>query len=427
MADNFTKYTVEEEYFLTDKNIENDGISDKINNVLDDLDESTLRNYLDTITNTFKGRVTGTKTCHDMGQWIFNELNKLSALDVRKHYWISRGNVYHKFRRYSGKNIIADIQGTSEDTRVIVFSAHYDVGSRNSPGALDNGAGVAALLTIAQVLSSYEFETTIRFIAFSGEEQGLLGSYAYAKQVYEDNEHIIGVINADVIGNNTNANLGNYHSLRCFSTYPMNWIIEVMNQTCTNYNINLIVNHFTYYGNSDDKSFDDYGFPAMQLFQSGNGMESYYGTEHDKISLINMSYLFEVTKCIAASLAVLLDMKHTSIEITKPLENNIYGDLFDLIPLSKGKTFFIGTPHVTTVVINESVQIKNVTFSLLKGKNEVRREEDEQVKIASYIDYQPPFEWFVEESCFGWYTIRAEVYDELNNSYADEMEVFIIR
>ena len=49
-------------------------------------------------------------------------------------------------------------------------------------------------------MSQYTFNHTIRFVAFSGEEQGLIGSRHYAEDAYNNNESIVAVLNADMIG-----------------------------------------------------------------------------------------------------------------------------------------------------------------------------------------------------------------------------------
>ena len=49
-------------------------------------------------------------------------------------------------------------------------------------------------------MRKYEFGHTVRFVAFSGEEQGLIGSRHYAEDAYNNNESIVAVLNADMIG-----------------------------------------------------------------------------------------------------------------------------------------------------------------------------------------------------------------------------------
>lgn len=70
------------------------------------------------------------------------------------------------------------------------MSAHYDsrgsFGSTRAPGGDDDGSGTVALLSIARTIArtGITFKKNVQLCAFAGEEQGLLGSRAYARKVY---------------------------------------------------------------------------------------------------------------------------------------------------------------------------------------------------------------------------------------------------
>ena len=75
------------------------------------------------------------------------------------------------------ENVIAETRG-GDPNKVIVVGAHLDsVGP--GPGINDNGSGSAALVEFAQALRGVYPKNKIRFIWFSAEESGLLGSEAY--------------------------------------------------------------------------------------------------------------------------------------------------------------------------------------------------------------------------------------------------------
>jgi hypothetical protein len=70
-----------------------------------------------------------------------------------------------------------------------------------APGANDDASGVAGAIEAARVLSQHEFESSIVYVGFTGEEQGLFGS-THAAEVAEDEEWTLaGVLNNDMIGN----------------------------------------------------------------------------------------------------------------------------------------------------------------------------------------------------------------------------------
>jgi len=404
------------EYFETNGNIYE---------IINDINESTLRAYMTTITNTYKGRVTGSETCNEAGDWLYNEFDKMPNLQVSKNPWTARADIFHFFKIYNGYNVEAELPGYSNDSIVFILSAHYDCDSEDSPGALDNGAGIAALLASAKALSKFEFKYTIKFVAFSGEELKFLGSYDYAKEAYYKEENIAAVLNADVIGNNTYLT-NNSHLLRAYSSHPTKWMVDILNNASSEYDIEIDVEKHKYYGHSDDKPFDDYGYGVMQLFQSGNQMEEYFGTANDTIDLINFSYLVNVTNCIAAGLAVLADLPTISprIQIIAPKEDslNILKG-FNLLNLTKGKTIVLGPINVQADVQSKNGEIYKVVFELVKGDNEYMDYYEERPILTNFLDYDPPYEWLMTERCFGWNTIRATAFDENGNFSSDEIEI----
>ncbi len=80
------------------------------------------------------------------------------------------------------RNVVAEIRGTTPG-EVVLLGAHFDSWDLGQ-GAQDDGVGVAAVLEAARILKSVAIKPrrTIRFVFFSGEEQGLLGSRAYIEE-----------------------------------------------------------------------------------------------------------------------------------------------------------------------------------------------------------------------------------------------------
>jgi carboxypeptidase Q len=83
----------------------------------------------------------------------------------------------------SAENVVGEIEGAVHPEEVVLVGAHLDSWDL-SPGATDDGTGVAAVLAAAKAIhiSGVRPDRTIRFVLFTGEEQGLLGSKAYVKQ-----------------------------------------------------------------------------------------------------------------------------------------------------------------------------------------------------------------------------------------------------
>ncbi len=129
-------------------------------------------------------------------------------------------------------NVVALLPGTNkQDPRMILISGHLD--SRNkdvmdavnaSPGANDDGSGVALVLELARILSQIEFPTTLVFVAFTGEEQGLKGATYLANKAKSESWKIEAVLNNDIVGNSTSSetNISNNTVMRVFSeTIPL--------------------------------------------------------------------------------------------------------------------------------------------------------------------------------------------------------------
>ena len=74
-----------------------------------------------------------------------------------------------------------------------------------APGADDNGSGSVGTLIAADILSQYQWSCTLRFAFWTGEEQGLLGSAAYATRAKNQGQNIKGYLNMDMIAYNSGA------------------------------------------------------------------------------------------------------------------------------------------------------------------------------------------------------------------------------
>jgi Zn-dependent M28 family amino/carboxypeptidase len=127
-------------------------------------------------------------------EFVRSELQRLGASFEEISFDTSfeaRGSM----RSIAGANIIAKI-GTGD--RSIVVGAHYDA-VPGSPGANDDGGGVAILLGLLSSLRQEEMPTTIRFCFFDQEEQGLIGSAVYVRD-HAPREGHLAMINLDVVG-----------------------------------------------------------------------------------------------------------------------------------------------------------------------------------------------------------------------------------
>jgi hypothetical protein len=96
-------------------------------------------------------------------------------------------------------NVIGRQTGVVSEATTYIVDAHYDAVT-NTAGADDNASGVVATLEIAHILSRYSFKKSIRYIGFSFEELGLVGSGQYVQSGIPAWETIAGVLNMEMIG-----------------------------------------------------------------------------------------------------------------------------------------------------------------------------------------------------------------------------------
>ena len=107
-------------------------------------------------------------------------------------------------RQQRVRNLVADIPGNELPEQILLVGAHYDSVS-GSPGADDNGSGVAALLVLAGQLADKRSKRTLRLVAFANEEPPFfkseqMGSRVYAEQQASRGEQIVGMICLETIG-----------------------------------------------------------------------------------------------------------------------------------------------------------------------------------------------------------------------------------
>lgn len=150
----------------------------------------------------FATRFTFSGGSEEAGRWIYERFVAIGYSDVAYQDFILCDSLQ--------KNVICSKQGCGESDKILILCAHYDSTARSTtgwdwqtcpaPGANDNATGVAAMLEIARILRNVEMDHTVRFIAFTGEEQNLWGSRAYADLALSNKMNIVLVINLDEIG-----------------------------------------------------------------------------------------------------------------------------------------------------------------------------------------------------------------------------------
>lgn len=111
-------------------------------------------------------------------------------------------------REVTVTNVVATLPGTQDPERIYVVGGHYDsICSDNrdsetpAPGANDDGSGTAVMLEACRVMARERFAATVVFVAYDGEEMGLLGSTAHAEALAKAGARVDGMITNDIVGN----------------------------------------------------------------------------------------------------------------------------------------------------------------------------------------------------------------------------------
>ena len=194
-------------------------------------------------------------------------------------------------------NVIGIIKGRTDKT--IVISAHYDhlgtFGKEYFPGADDNASGTAALLEIAEEFSNAQnLEYNLMFLATSGEEEGLLGSFYHVNKSDFNPQSILCNLNLDMISRSDDKHLGNQY-LYCIGTDQSNEIdnlvkkADVLYDKCSfDFSLNNSKDPSGIYSRSDQYNFYKKGIPAIQFF---SGLHVDYHKPTDTVEKIDFKNL----------------------------------------------------------------------------------------------------------------------------------------
>ena len=207
-------------------------------------------------------------------------------------------------------NVIATLPGAVDPSKVVYLTGHFDSISEDpwnhAAGADDNGSGSAAFLEAARVLSAHEFAYTIKLVGFSGEEQGLKGSFAYVEHILQQGEDVLGCYNLDMVAyrgedpdppdviiytNPASAGLAQVFRDACNTFAPGDLQPVILNEAL---------------GASDHAAFWYYGYDAILAIEDeawGNDFCPWYHTSNDRIENYPTDYPTHVTKAAVAAVA----------------------------------------------------------------------------------------------------------------------------
>ena len=185
---------------------------------------------------------------------------------------------------FSAKNIIGYLDGKNNDS-VVVISAHYDhlgkVGTTIFPGASDNASGTAMLMSLIKYYSENKPEYKTVFMAFAGEEAGILGADYYVNHPFFDLKQIKFLVNLDIMGagdqgiqvvngKNFQKKYNDLVKINSKNNYLKE--VKIRGESC----------------NSDHCPFYMKGVPSFFIYTLGG--KGYYHDPNDKVENLNLDY-----------------------------------------------------------------------------------------------------------------------------------------
>lgn len=185
---------------------------------------------------------------------------------------------------FLAKNIIGYLDGKNNDS-IVVISAHYDhlgkVGTTIFPGASDNASGTAMLMSLIKYYSENKPEYKTVFMAFAGEEAGILGADYYVNHPFFDLKQIKFLVNLDIMGAgdqgiqvvNGKIFQKKYNDLVKINS-KNNYLkeVKIRGESC----------------NSDHCPFYMKGVPSFFIYTLGG--KGYYHDPNDKVENLNLDY-----------------------------------------------------------------------------------------------------------------------------------------
>lgn len=216
-----------------------------------------------------------------------NPENYMADLDARR------------VKNFISENVVGMVKGTEKPDSFLVISAHYDhlgkmgTTSNNAVfrGANDNASGVALMLHLAAQIAAKPLPYSVVFIAFAGEEAGLLGSAHFVKNPMVKLKNIRFLINLDLLGTGDDGIM-----VVNATEFPKEW--KILNE------INSINGWLKQVGqrgkaqNSDHYWFTEAGVPAFFIYTMG-GVAAYHDI-YDLPETLPLTKTEEVGKLILA-------------------------------------------------------------------------------------------------------------------------------
>ncbi|OWK69509.1 M28 family metallopeptidase [Pedobacter sp. AJM] len=199
------------------------------------------------------------------------EINRKNFKEIPREISVDIENKF--IENFRASNICGWIKGTKQPDSMLIITAHYDhLGGMGAdtyfPGANDNAAGVATLLSLAKYYKAHPQPYSIGFICFAGEEAGLLGSRYFVENPPIPLSKIKFLINLDLVGTGESG-----MTVVNASVYPK--AFSLLNEINQEQKLISKINSRGKAANSDHYFFTEKGVPAFFIYTQG-GPSAYH-------------------------------------------------------------------------------------------------------------------------------------------------------
>ncbi|MBI4265004.1 MAG: M20/M25/M40 family metallo-hydrolase [Acidobacteria bacterium] len=192
---------------------------------------------------------------------------------------------------------------------------HWNVPDSPAPGANDDGSGTVLTMELARAFaqSGIEFEATLVFIAFAGEEEGLFGAHLHAEKAWAEGAVIDAVFNNDVVGGAAGGTgAPNTDTVRVFAEGPEDspsrqlarHIRKEAARYVPDHQVVLIARYDRFLRGGDHIAFNERGFPAIRVTEAHENYARQHRVE-DTLDGVSFRYLAQNARVNAAGVATL--------------------------------------------------------------------------------------------------------------------------
>ena len=350
------------------------------NTVVSNVSSPNILSDLTTFEN-FGVKNVGSTALGNAQNWIKTRYQNLGYTDIVEQPFSYGGNTTN--------NIIITKTGSVYPNTYLIIDAHYD--TINGTGTNDNGSGTVLIMELARLLKNINTEYSIKFIHFSGEEDGLIGSNYYVNNtVIPENLDILLVLNIDEVGG-VNGLIND--TIICEKDLDNS---PTSNNAASAASTTILANCFGLYSNlnteisfayaSDYIPFENNNQIITGLYEKNETPHAH--TSSDTLANMDVNYLFEVTKgALGAALefAIASNSLNTLTFNSKSnisfypnpsngifnikLNNNIIKDLELVVLDVLGKEVYTAKINNQTESINLSFLNKGIYLTILKNEN----------------------------------------------------------